>query len=140
MVNLQHLAIAGHSAPLLPNGHAATNGNSVLDAFDDETSTSGSAARVQVRLLRVLNFLYALLRGQTLLWHIMTLMSASQQTCMHSNPCTWLMLSVHQMLCKHTNHNCAGRRGSLNVWQGRAGRSKAALPRRRPMAAAIKGC
>lgn len=66
MVNLQHLAIAGHSAPLLPNGHAATNGNSVLDAFNDESSTSGSAARVQVRLLRVLNFLYIAARSNTL--------------------------------------------------------------------------
>ena len=54
MVNLQHLATAVTSATVLPNGHAGTNGNSVLDSLDDASSTSGSTAHAQVRQLEFL--------------------------------------------------------------------------------------
>ena len=51
MVNLQHLAIAANSDTVLPNGHAATNGDTVLGSLDDAPSTSGSTAHAQVRRL-----------------------------------------------------------------------------------------
>lgn len=40
----------------------------------------------------------------------------------------------------HRAGDMAGWRGTISVWQGRAGRSKAPLPGYGPMAAALEGC